>query len=286
VNTEQLAQQIVSVLNPSNFKWGVGLNEAVLSRVIVGPVADGFFQHDFVTPCAVLHVESTKDHDEHPADLIEEQRFTLYIFAANASEQSGSAAIVGGNRAELGSSRGRGLLEIEPLVKAKIFNQLGLVARPRTTGGQPTAVGGKLGGLVAERALEIVATRIPSFPDYASIRKLAGSASVGLVTLTWSPAIAQYALVGYTWRWAAGATAPTTPTGGTRGAFVADVAATGLSDTPPSGQGSYSVFWAYDVTVDPFSGNGVAPTAPNAWSSFQTAQDGLVYVPASITVTA
>lgn len=483
MNVLQLSAQLISTLAPQNFTWGVGANEAVLSRVVVGPVGDGFFQHDFVSPCGVLHVEAGKDNDEHPADLVEEQRWTLYLFAENATEQSGGAAVTGGNRNSVGSSRGRGLLEIEPLVKAKIFNALGLTARPRTTGGQPTAVGGKMAGLVAERALEITATRIPSLPDYAPITQLVaphqsgftivnngtvsgwqfmifhsvgatgtvsqdiatagtdfaigasaaataanlrtyilsilpvevtatisgatvtigsgtetlraiaatintggvsgatgtspitpaqfsivsntgiagwtvlvvgnnfntdlgtfggnvtvgGSAAAtaanlhsffntqdfittftvgtsvyvfaqsghsltavtatqnsgtsGCVTggisfstpviFTFAAAPTRYDLIGYTWVRVAGSTPPSSPSGGT---FVASPSATSFSDTPGAGSFAYAFFWAYDSTIDPYGGTGTTPVAPDAWSSYQTAQGGLVYLPATAAI--
>lgn len=384
MNVWQLSQQIVFALNQANFVWPDAPSEPVLSRVIVGPPPPDFFQHDLVAPAAILHVETERDHDEHPADLVEEARWSLYLFAANATEQAGSAAVMGGNRATLGSSRGRGLLEIEPLVKARLFSQLGLTARPRSVGSQPTNSAGKMGGVIAERALDLMATRCPNQTDFAPVRKLkattpavspyftiltvfgnfwqftinpdstpvvleagidftyslttpsvtatnlanainangtlgplVSAVAVGSVvtvsvttattlalsvfdnggtpgfatattpagssvSLTFAPAVSRYDLIGYTWVRAAGPVAPASPAGGT---FVANPAAIGLLDAPGAGTWSYSVFWAYDTTRDPFTGVGVAPADPNRWSSYETAQGGVVYVPASVTVT-
>src|SRR5262249_14492924 len=123
VNVWGLAQQIVYVLSPNLFTWtGAPTTSgndgtAVLSRLVVGPeTPPDFFQRDAVAPFGLLHPEAVTDHPDHPADLIDEARFTLYLFAANATEQAGSAALMGGNRYALSGSRGRGLLEAEPLV--------------------------------------------------------------------------------------------------------------------------------------------------------------------------
>ena len=384
MDATQITQQLVWALAPARFTWGVGLNEAVLSRVVAGPAPLDFFQHDLVTPAALLHVDAGTDHEEHPADLVEKQTWTLELYAANATEQSGSAAVVGGNRADLGSSRGRGLLEIEPLVKAAIFNAIGLTAR--SVGGASVAVAGKMGGLIAVRALEITATRFPSLPDYAPVRQLKGSAgalakafftilnnplvgvwsfvanlSVGsvvvvagadfaigvnaaatavnlaaalntklagigaastfaaagpnatltlaggetltslvanqntggafaasatppqaTVTLTFAAAPSRYDLVGFSWaRGTNGGAYPTDPTIAT---FVANPAATSLTDLAPSGTWPYTLWFAFDSTVDPYTGTGVVPVAPNAWSGYATAQAGRVYVAANVSV--
>jgi len=407
MNIDQITQQLVASLNPTNLVWPGTGGEPVLSRVVVGPVPEGFFQHDFVSLCAILHVESSLDNDEHPADLVEEAKWSLWLFAENAGSQSGGDAVVGGNRHSLLSSRGRGLLEIEPLVKAQIFNTLGLTARPRSKSGTPTNYAGKMAGVVAQRALEISATRIPSLPSFGAVQQLAlaapssergafsitnntivsgahfvvawddagggphsvtgiagtdfavgatafdtatnyvafltangtftaslhalatGGGGVGIYAnalspgysvagsvtpghgttwtslppalhFSWAPAPLRYDLVGYTWRRASGVTPPAAPTSGSAGGFVAGTAASfsgsvSFIDTPSEGVWSYSFFWAYDVTTDPYTGtNGTPPgtPSPNAWSSSQSSQDnglgntppGLLYLPASLTV--
>jgi hypothetical protein len=177
MNPSQLANQLVSLLGP-NFKWPGGGREFVFNRVMVDPDQAGPFHADVVLPACFVHVEAGKDTDEHPADLIEEQRFTISMFAANPTDQAGGAAVVGGNRDDLGSSRNRGLLEIEPLVKKQLFNAIGLTARPRTTGQQPTLYAGKMGGVIAGRALEVVATRLPSLPDFPSPARIAAAVQV------------------------------------------------------------------------------------------------------------
>lgn len=283
MNPWQLTQDMIYRLNPTNLKWGEGNDEAVLSRVIAAPAPPGFFRHDSVTPYALLQLESGRGNEEHPADLIEEARWSLYLLAGNATEQSGAAPVVGGNRVNLGSSRGRGLLEVEPLVQKAIFNATGLYARPRAISTRPPSIPDELQGLVVMRALEIVASRIPALPAYAPVQRLKSTAAGGgNVTLTWGAAPSRYDLVGYTWRRAAGSTAPSTPASGT---FVESTTPS-LSDSPGAGTWSYAIWWAFDATRDPFTGKGVYPVAANRWSSQQSSQAGLVYLGAEITVAA
>lgn len=256
--------------------------ERVLSRVAVTPGTPDFFKRDAVAPFVLIHPEAGRPHPEHPADLVEEARWTAYLFAANATDQAGGAAVVGGNRGGLSTSRGRGLLEVAPLLEGAILASTGLVARARPGGRQPVAVAGRMEGVLAEVALEVMATRLPALPDYAPVRKLAGSGSAGDVSLTWEAAPARWDLVGYTWVRASGSVAPASPAGGT---FVASTTPS-LDDSPGAGTWSYSIFWTFDATRDPYTRIGTAPVAPNAWSSQRSARSGLMWLPASLTVAA
>jgi hypothetical protein len=284
LNPFQLTQNLVFVLNQNNFVWPDPPGEAILGRVGVTPARPDFFTLDSVVPFALIHPETTRAHAEHPADIVEEAHWTVALFGANATDQAGGAALVGGNRASLGSSRGRGILEVESRVKAALFTQLGLVARLRSGGTQPPDVAGRMGGFAASRALEVVATRLPALHTYAPVQQLLGtSPSSGHVSLTWAALpSARYDLVGYTWVRVSGSTPATSPTGGT---FVAG-AGTTLSDAPGTGTWSYTIFWAYDRTVDPWTGIGTTPATPNRWSSSETAQNGVLYLGAPVTVAA
>jgi hypothetical protein len=287
VSPYQITQQLIALFSPRNVSvatWPDAPNEPLLSRIVAAPPPAGYFRHDLVAPFGLLAVEAFRAHDEHPADLIEEARWTLYLCAGNATQQAGSGAVVGGNRSSLGSSKGRGLLEVEPLVSQAIFDAVGLTARPRADGMRILSIPDELGGVVVMRPLSLVATRVPALSDYAPVRRLKSPTST---TLTWAAPPLRYDLVGYTWARASGGTAPATPAGGT---FVPGTAASfaggvTLTDSPGAGTFSYSIFWSYDATIDPYTGTGTVPIAPNRWSSQQSAQAGLVYLPASLTVT-
>lgn len=284
MNPWQLTQTLVSLLSPANLAWPDSPAEPILGRVGVWPGVGGdFFAMDAVVPFALVHPETTRSNEEHPADLVDEARWSIFLFAGNASEQAGGPALVGGSRASLGSSKGRGILEVEGRVKIALFDELGLVARLRSGGTQPPDVAGRQAGFGAQRALEIVATHLPALPAYAPIQQLlASSPSAGHVTLTWAAlSSTRYDLVGVTVVYKSGATAPTSPTDGTA-AFTAG-APTSATVATGTGMFSFAVFWAYDATVDPFSGIGTTPVAANRWSSSETAQNGTLYLPATAT---
>lgn len=373
-----MTQQLCWLLSPQQFTWPDSPNDPVLARVASIPANPDFFSLDAAAPFALVHPEATRGNPEHPADLVEEARWSVYLFAANATDQAGGAALVGGNRQSLGQSYGRGVLEVSPVVQAKLWNALGLTARPRAGGTQAPGVSGKLPGLVADLALDVVATRFPQLPDFAPVTKFKTIFAGPPAALVWAPLASRYDLIGYTWRRAAGSTAPSTPTGGSAGGFVAgsgraastitvvdttffsgcgftfyvsggagsysvsgtfqatpalaaaqlaaDINATsglngfvtatasgavvtvlattslylltvqtgagsstavtvnesGLVNNQGAGTFSYSIFWAYDATRDPSLS--IGESTPNRWSSQQTAQNGLVYLPASVTV--
>lgn len=284
MNVQQLTQQLVAILSPQNFFWPDPPSEPVLARVGVVPGQPDFFSMDAAAPFALIHPEAARDHPEHPADLVEEARWSIYLFAANATDQAGGAGIVGGNRTALGSSIGRGVLEVEPRVQSQILSQLGLTARPRAIGAQAPGVSGKLPGLVADRALDVVATRIPKQPDWAPVTKLLASSGGGTVTLTWTLPRRFDLIRVVVRRGAANGAAPPDPFSG------ASVPVTGIvetiTDTPGAGTWAYSVWAAYDATIDPATGNGAessnrysgyfhsvmppAPAAPPPASAFSS----------------
>lgn len=294
MNPQQFSEQIVwsigaIVSGTPNLAWPETPFEAVLGKAMAGvEIPADFFSQDAVAPFAFVHIDATQDNEEVPPDVIEEQRFTIYMFAMNATDMAGGAAVVGGNRESLGSSKSRGLAEVEPLVKGQLFRMLSLVGRARTRSAQPIALAGKMAGLIAQRALDVIVTRMPGYPDYTPVDKLLATASGGgAVALSWAAAPSRYDIVGYTWARAAGSTAPTSPVGGT---FVASTNPS-LSDAPGAGTFSYAIFWAFDATKDPLTGTGDINKAtgapiPNRWSSSQTAQNGVLYLPASVTVVA
>lgn len=272
MNIQQITQNLVHVLSPQNFLWPDPPNEAVLARVGVVPGSPDFLTLDAAAPFALIHPESSRDHPEHPADLVEEARWTVFLFAANGTDQAGGAAVVGGNRLSLGSSVGRGVLEVEPLVQAQILSALGLTARPRAVGGQGLGVSGRLPGLVADRALDVVATRIPKQPDWAPVTQLKATVAGGVVTFTLRPPLPRWDLIGLWCQRLNTTQGPATPYQGT------NIPVTGLpatfTDTPPSsGNWGYSVWGAYDATRDPSTASG--ETTPNRFSGYGVAPLGM-----------
>jgi hypothetical protein len=294
MNVWQLTQQLVWVLSAPNvtngktsgLAWPGGAEEVVLARVGVAPDPSAFAMLDAAEPFALVSVLAKKGEAEHPADLTEEARWAVRLFCANANDQAGGAPIVGASRVSgVGSSVGRGLLEVEPLVEAAIFNLNALPGvRLRVEAAPAVAMPDEWRGAVAARALTVSGgPRIPTQPCFDSVQQLLAVGASGDVALTWGTLPDRWDLVGVRVCRASGTTAPTDPTTGI-------VATTGLvtsySDTPGAGTWSYAIFFAFDSTRNPLDGARDVANPVTDFSGSGTAQGGFVYRAATVTVTA
>lgn len=264
MNPWQLTQQIVWLFNKSNCTWADSPGDPVFGRVGVTPLDPSFFDLDTSNPTLLVRPGATENNPEHP-EIIERAAWEVGILGAVGTDQGGSASTVGGNRASLGSSQGRGVLEIEPIVLARLRDgTMGLGPR-LIARGIDRASGFDVPGLVTLRVYEVVATRpLQSAPYYQPVtRLLATSPGAGSATLTWrlpqvmggtnSPTpLYRWDLVGLTVRRASGSTAPASPTAGT-GVPVVGLAST-VTDSPGAGMWSYAVFATYDAGRDPITG--------------------------------
>lgn len=266
MNPWQLTQNLVWWLSQPQFVWPGG-GEPVLGRVGVTVDAPTFNVLDQVVPSVLIRPERTVAHPEHPADLEEEARWSLVLYAMNATDQAGGAAIVGGNRKSTTSSEGRGLLEVEPLVRAQIQQAfLAAGVRPRIVSA-PATVPEALKGVLAARAYEVLATRFPVQPTYAGVTRLLATL-VGGATLTWTPVPSRWDLVGYQVNRATGSTPPATPSDGTVLTATLPPNASGYVDSTGGAGKAYSVFGIYDGTVDPFTGGRNSTNPITGYSGF------------------
>ncbi len=270
MNPAQITSQLAFLLNKTNLTWPDTPYDPVFGRVAVTPLELSFYDIDTQNPTALIRPGAVTYNDEHP-EIIESARWEVGIFGVVGTDQAGGGSVVGGNRSSLGSSSGRGVMEMEPLVLARLRDGtkgLGprVLARVST---QASAF--EVPGLICRRSYEVVATRpLQSEPFYQPVsRLLATSPGAGQATLTWRlpsvqggwnppTTIYRYDLVGLTVRRAAGATAPSSPSAGTGVATVGLVST--VADTPGAGQWSYAVFATYDAGKDPITGN--QPTVP------------------------
>lgn len=251
MNANQVSGNLVFYLNASNFVWPGGTSP-VLGRASVTVNPPTFNTLDQVAPCVLIRCERTGANPEHPAALEEEARWTIVLYALNATDQAGQAAVLGGNRASLTTSPGRGLLEIEPLVRAQIWQAfLAAGVRPRITSA-PATVPEALAGIMAARAYEVTATRFPVQPNYANVTRLLATTAGG-ATLTWTPVPLRWDLISYQVVRKAGATAPATPTDGTVVSSTVSPTATGYVDAGGGAGQSYSVFGVFDAGIDPWT---------------------------------
>lgn len=299
----QLASNVAYALGVGSrapFTWpdsspsGSGKKEAVLGRVYVGPTLPPNWQRDAVVPFALVRPGAVKWNREHPEAVVDEAKVTVGLLVANANDQAGGAALVGALRSGQGSSVGKGLLDVEAAVIARLNatvnqgNGLPLGARPSAdTSAEPIVPQGYEGVVVA-RAVETLTVKVPTQPVFAQVQQLLGVKNGSAADLTWQQLPDSYDLVGVLVCRSSGLTPPATPSG----SGITQVAtlpwnASGYNNTGlSSGTYSYSVFGAFDTTRDPYTGMSVA--APDRYSGYVLATAGLapsfVYAPASCTV--
>lgn len=198
--------------------------------------------------------------DEHDPGLFR-QEITLVICAEVRGDDIGEQVFVGGPRASYGgSSKGRGLLEIEPEALAAVENLTGADGIPILVSDRSASDGG--GGILSEDAqvvfrsytLEVWCTRETEYLPPVDLK--ATNLGGGSVRLAWRNPPSTYGLRRVILRRAAGATPPASPTDGTL-VYNGGLAVT-YDDNPGAGQHSYALFAAYTETGE---------SADQEWSS-------------------
>lgn len=274
------------------FVWPDAPNEPVLGRVYATGVVPKFSTRDAVAPVLIVRPGVVKHNRDHPEALDDEQRFTLVLVAVNANDQAGGAALVGGVVQGQGSSVGKGLMDVEPAVIARLQSSaqqggnLPLGARAfGDTAPPPEAIDDP--GTVVARALDVVVARTPAVPTFKPVRQFLVVKSGANVNMTFQPPPDTYDFVLIQIVRKAGATPPTNPTDGTVITSTLGPTATAYTDVNPgSGTWSYSAFGRFNTTRDPATGQAIS--APDRFSGFVTTGAGIApgftYQPATATV--
>lgn len=259
MNSYQHANQLAYLLglatwvdSPSEYVFGrrpsgVGSGGAVI--VTDGPTADAL--KELRTPFALVGIGNSRPDDEHPDLLLTD--FSVIVVQQVEGDPLGERALVGGPRplaGGQGSSRGRGILEIEERVLAVACRLTGADGAPMALAGMGSPPSQRIdtGHMVSSRRYDFRAwcTRAAEYP--APTNLVATAAGGGTVNLSWTLPAARWDRRLVILRRAAGSTAPASATAGTgvtlSGATAASVSDTGL--TP--GTYSYAVFEAYTET--------------------------------------
>lgn len=279
MNSFQATSNLVNYLNQANFTWPT-TTTPVLGRVAVTVNAPTFNALDQIAPSVLIRPDRSTPHGEHPAEIEEEARWTVTLYVLNATDQAGGAAVVGGNRTSQLKSEGRGLLEIEPLLRAQIYQAfLAAGVRPRITE-QPATVPEPLQGLLAARAFLVTATRFPVQPTFSNVTFLLATTTGG-ATLTWTAPPARWDLVALQVNRATGSTAPATPSSGSVLTSTLSPTATGYVDSGGGTGKSYSVFGVFDETANPFTSARDSSNPISQYSGYGQVDGTFVYEPAS-----
>jgi hypothetical protein len=220
----QLVSQVAYLLGSTSrtpFTWPDSPNEPVLSRAFIGRLPANFSVRDTAAPFAIICPGQTTPNREHGESYLDEAVVTVALVARNENDQSGSGAMVGAVRAGQGSSVGKGLLDIEGAVLARLrastnqVNGVPLGVQPTGTTVPPPEIPEEMRNTVAARAIEVTTVRVPTQPTFAQVRRLLASGSIGSVVLTWQALPDTYDLVSIQIVRKSGSTTPANPTDGT-----------------------------------------------------------------------
>lgn len=249
MNPWQAAQQVLAALRAA--VWPDAPGGVVFGAVIASVPGVYEDNQEARLPVARLLPGSEQPDPELPDRLV--FAFEIAVVAEVLQEKHGAFSIIGGSRSGgLGSSAGRGCLELEEIARNAITAldprlRLNVVA----TGGRAVDMIDAGERQLAERVFEVSMTGTRG-RFYHAVRCLSTSALVGhLFSLLWKDPPARFDTLTATAvmvRFAAGSTAPATPTAGTLQAYVA-LGAQALSITK-TGTFSYSIFCQYDENGD------------------------------------
>lgn len=262
MNAWQCLRQLRAILRAS--VWPDGAGEVVFSarvHVTAGPPAEALPGIGY--PFCLL-APGSADEDDDDASL-ERTALRVLLCVRGAGDSYGEAALMGGPRSGgVGSSKGRGLLEVEEVLKSAI-NKLDADngVNVRITGRSAPAAQTIGSDYVVSReyTLEGVLT---TDRTYAPAQNLVATASgSGNVSLTWTLPASRYDRLGVVLRRASGTTAPASPSAGT-GVTLSGPLATSVTDSPGAGTFSYALFAAYDEVS-------ATPTTADRYSVAQTA---------------
>lgn len=228
--------------------WPDGAGEKVWGGVLATAGVAESYAFTSRLPLVALNLGASVNDDQDP-DYIRQQ-YAARIVVAVAGDMTGEAALIGGSRTGgQGSSRGRGLAELEERFTAKVGQIVGnngiRIAVVESSAAQAAQLE-DLGYVVyRDYVLEGLASRARYYAP--PCRLAATAAGGGNVSLSWTLPATRYDTLSVILRRAAGATAPASATAGTS-VSLSSALATSKTDNPGAGQFSYALFLAYDET--------------------------------------
>jgi len=241
VNTWQACQRIKSILR--SLRWG-GTGEPVFGRdsvyITVAPVDR--FSDQLPFPVAFVRPGSGRSDEDRPGLTV--QDMSVFILTAVPGDMIGENPLMGANRTSKLGHGGRGIFEIEAEVLSaiellnadgqfrislKVTSRIGVQADDET-------------GYHAWREFTFSADLSTAYQNQEP-RSVSTSEAGGTVTVSWTVPDDVTNLTGYIVRRASGAIPVGFPTDGTD---VPWTVGTSVTDSPASGEYTYSVFAAYD----------------------------------------
>lgn len=250
----QVAQQIQYLLRQRTWE-GNGAYTVVYqsSAVRVTPIALKDWLSTKAMPLCLIGIGAAQHDPQVPALL--DQTLDITLAQIVAGDEVGEWAVIGGNRKGAtttgqADSGGRGLLEIEEefwAVCALLTQQSGVQIHANAT--SDVNVQQAEDKFIASRQYG-VRVKCTTSRSYLGVTALAATApGGGVLSATWAVAPTQWDTMagsgGQVIRYAAGSTAPATPTSGTSGGAITGVATSASITGLAPGTYSISIFTAY-----------------------------------------
>jgi hypothetical protein len=188
--------------------------------------------------------QADPEHNEEP-DLLRRD-FRVSVMTMTPGDHVGERPLIGGNIPDTSKSEGRGILEIEEEVLAAIkyaATDLGVVIEYKASGVAMPLLDADLGYILSQDHMFQAWLTAARF--YHPAINFVATGGAGQVSLSWGVPPDRFDRYRMVLRRAAGATAPTSISGGT-GVTLASALATSVVDTVAAGTYSYALFATYD----------------------------------------
>lgn len=213
--------------------------------VTAGPSEEALKGMGLRPPFCLIYVDDVEADGEEPGLIL--QTFGVVLVAAVEGDPFGERVLMGGPRLTVGQSYGRGILEVEAKVRAKIGKLTGADGTRAVLQYTGSASVERVGSKAFAARRYNVKAWCTSEPHYDAPVHLVATGGSGQVSLSWTLPPARFDRLSVILRRATGATAPTSATTGT-GVTLASATATSVTDTVAAGTYSYSVWESYDET--------------------------------------
>lgn len=243
MNPLQMAQQIKAELQA--IVWPDGSGQVVFGsqegRVLVfaeGPPDPSQLSPAF--PFALVIVEEGTFDEDDPT-LIASQGFSVIVAAQVAGDPYGEVALIGGAQANLGTSPGKGVLELSERARAAVQDLVGSDGAKVILSGTATSRPGLISGKHCAFADVRLTATCTSALAFAAPQQLVNSG----VGQTWQGAHCsdRFDFVQYRMGWKAGSTPAETPAETTAIVYTGATAAASITTTSSR---TYSVFADYN----------------------------------------
>lgn len=259
MNRWQTAQQIAFLIR--NKVWPDAPSEPVVRTAVVSDLPVEAVYTAESTPFVLVKPVGNERDEEHP-ERDQVSRYEVSVAAEGWTDVEGTSALVGANRVapsggltHQGTSQGRGLLEIEEMVRQACTSRDGsgaFVGACSDTSAELVVMPG--GVVVSTVKLVVEAWSTTRDRTYPAPRLLTATGAAGVVSLTWAGTPRRWDTLGgatpqYAVYYQAGSTAPAYGAGTL---YTPTAGSTAASITTGAGTWSFALFSLFDET-----GNGV-----------------------------